>query len=137
MIIENSDERVVFKVVDEQDDGDNPMLDAIYGEIWSDSDFKTEFYENFEIAGTYLADEDFYQGLNKTTVIVRNSDGKAFGYSWWDDISKHGESYVECNGDERGFETEYTEDYETIASYWVWLPVEPFNITGYSVIENG
>ena len=133
MIVENTDERVVFKVAD--DDGDNQVLDIIHGEIWRDSDFKTEFYENFTIVGEFLADDDFYQGLNKTTVIIRNSDGRAFGYSWWDDISKHGEPYVECNGDENGFESEYTDDWDTVASYWVWLPVKAFTIPAYEVIK--
>lgn len=82
-----------------------------------------EFNKDFQvIGGTHLsADNDFYQGISVNAVIQRKSDGRLFGYAYWDDISKHGESYIEANGDEHGF------DYDT----YVWLPVEPFTIASY------
>lgn len=89
----------------------------------------------YEMVTQALEDNDFYQGLNMITVISRKSDGKLFGYSWWDDISKHGESFVESNGDEFGLECDtdaldfdWDADY---VSYYVFEPVESYFITAF------
>lgn len=90
----------------------------------------------YEMVTQCLENEDFYQGLNMITVIRRISDGKLFGYSWWDDISKHGESYIESNGDEYE-ELEQDTDVEGFdwdrdwISYYVFQPVEEYSITAY------
>jgi hypothetical protein len=100
---------------------------------------KTDTYDReYEIVGSFLENDDFYQGLCMITVIRRKSDGKLFGYSWWNDISKHGEAYIECNGDEYGLESDvdtdaedfdWEEDYET---YWVFEPVVESSLVIYN-----
>ena len=84
---DNYPEEVILDVV-------SPQQDAIVDHVGREYDF----------VGQFLADDDFYQGLNMVTVIRRRGDGKQFGYFWWDDISKHGESFVKSNGDEFGLE---------------------------------
>lgn len=69
-------------------------------------------------------DEDYYQGLNVMRVLERKSDGKLFGFEYWEDISKNGDSYLEPNGDEHDFEWD--------DGAFVFLPVKPFTITGFT-----
>lgn len=81
-----------------------------------------------------LENDDFYQGLNKITVIKRVSDGKLFGYSWWEDNSKHGESFVDPNGDEFNLECDSGADdfdWDDFISYYVFEPVEEYPIIAY------
>lgn len=89
----------------------------------------------YQMVGQFLEDEDFYQGLNMITVIRRVSDDKEFGYSWWNDISKHGESYVDSNGEEYGLECDTDVegfDWDTdYISYYVFVPVEQAPIISY------
>lgn len=103
-----------------------------------------EFNEAFETFGKgkeFLArpKEDFYQGATFMTVIRRKSDGRLFGYERWDAIGKNASSDAEpeANGDKHGLESEWNEDFtECVAGpYWVWLPVEPFTVTGYKFLE--
>lgn len=93
----------------------------------------------YEMVTQCLEDDDFYQGLNMITVIRRKSDGKLFGYSWWDDISKHGEPHMESNGDEFGIESDIDTDapdfdWDDYPSYYVFEPVEEYSITAYSKV---
>jgi hypothetical protein len=104
-------------------------VEIILNLMWDGEEDKGEFDSLFEMVGDYLADEDFYQGLDKVTVIRRKSDDRLFGFQWWDDISKHGEPYYEPNGDEHGF------DYELDASWYVFLPVEPFTIEAFRIAK--
>lgn len=96
----------------------------------------------YEMVTQALESEDFYQGLNMITVIRRKSDGRLFGYSWWDDISKHGESYIEENGDEYGIEQPKDTDSDDFdwdndwVHFYVFVPVEPFNIIGYREVSS-
>lgn len=94
----------------------------------------------YEMVTQALEDDDFYQGLNMITVIRRKSDGKLFGYSWWNDISKHGESCMESNGDEFGLECDTDVegfDWDTdYISYYVFEPVEEYSITAYNKVIN-
>lgn len=89
----------------------------------------------YEMVDQTLENDDFYQGLNKITVIRRKSDGKLFGYSWWDDISKHGQSYMESNGDEYGIECDTSaDDFDwdnDYVSYWVFEPVVEASLVIY------
>lgn len=88
----------------------------------------------YEHLVTALEDDDFYQGLNMITVLLRKSDGKIFGFSWWDDISKHGDSVIEANGQEFGLECDTDADdfdLENYVSYFVFEPVEPYHITAF------
>lgn len=84
----------------------------------------------YEMVTQALEDDDFYQGLNMITVIRRVEDGKLFGYSWWNNISKHGEAYIQDNSDEYGIESD-AEDDEHCYSYFVFTPVEEYSITAY------
>lgn len=88
-----------------------------------------------------LSDTDFYQGLNMVHVIRRVEDSRLFGLFYWDDISKYGSTYVESNGDEYGFaydeEDTDTEGISVLTEYYVYEPVEPFEIVGYKAVSNG
>lgn len=99
-----------------------------------------EFLEQFEVVkprGHWLADpnEDYYQGVNVMSVIRRKSDGRLFGFQYWTPISKHGEASIEFDAEKHGFNYEIPEgfdwDNDYLPSPYVWLPVEPFTITGY------
>lgn len=81
--------------------------------------------------------ETYYQGITFIRVIERLSDGKLFGYLYWEDVSKHGSRSVEPNGEKYGFDFEWDEwqDEGYWPSVYVFLPVEPFSITGYHVVE--
>lgn len=111
--------------------GDHDRFELIY-ELVPNTDSQGREYEMVTQA---LADTDFYQGLNMVTVIRRLSDGKLFGYFWFDDISKHGESYVESNGEDfglKGYDDSGDFDWDNeYVSYYVFEPVEPFDIQGY------
>lgn len=84
----------------------------------------SEFAEEFEFFGKFQGDpdEDYYQGLTFTAVIRDLRDGSLWGYSFWEDISKHGEAFVEPNYDGEG-------------DFAIWKPVTSFEIQGYSVNE--
>lgn len=99
-------------------------------------EFKASFNEQFEFPGKqFMANpqEDYYQGIEFMTVIRRKSDGRLFGFQYWEDISKHGESYIEPNGDKHGFE--YDLESEDEEDWYVFTPVEPFTITGYKHMD--
>lgn len=105
--------------------------DLIY-ELIPDTDTAGRRYK---MVDHYLEDDNFYEGLDMITVIQRLSDGKLFGYSWWSDNSKHGESYAESNGDEFGLEDDINDpdfDFDRDhVSYFVFEPVEVYSIAAY------
>lgn len=115
--------------------GDDDKYDLVY-ELESDTD---DAGRQYEMVGQFLENDDFYQGLCKITVIRRLSDNKLFGYSWWDDISKHGEAYIEPNGDEFGLECDTdAEDFDwekDYVSFYVFEPVEEYSIKAYRVVK--
>jgi hypothetical protein len=118
-------------------DEDNQSIagEAVSGNVrYSDQPEKAlAFLELFDVdETTYIADtEGFYQGMTFCTVIIRKSDGRKFGYEYWQPVAKHdADAYYEPNGDEHGFES-YTDKYAT----WVWLPVEEHVIPGYRVVK--
>lgn len=95
-------------------------------------------------------DEDWYQGIAVMAVIKRKSDGRLFGYEYWTPIAKYGDAHYEANGGDHGFLSPWDDAYtpvgfegeEPVAKHadgdeddptyvWVWLPVEPFTVTGY------
>lgn len=103
--------------------------DVIY-ELYGKTSGNAEFDSQFEIlTGTHLAKEDYYQGLTVMSVIRRKADGLLFGYEYWQDISKNGESYLESNGYEKGYR--YLNYSEHDPEVYVFEPVETFPITGY------
>lgn len=93
----------------------------------------------YEYVGKYLSDDDFYQGLNMVSVIRNVETGALYGYFWWDDISKHGEAYVEPNGGEFELECDTSaEDFDwdnDYVSYYVWEPVEEYSIKAFRTVD--
>lgn len=78
--------------------------------------------------------ESFYQGIEFMAVIERKSDGRRFGFQYWEDISKHGEAYIESNGSDYGIEYRVT-NYGDYEPGYVFLPVEEFMVIGYKIAE--
>lgn len=93
-----------------------------------DDPARLAFEAEFEVLGNkFLSDpnQSWYQIVHFVAVISRKSDGKKFGYFYVEDISKHGQAYIEPNGDDYGLGDEYA----------VWFEVEPFNYGGYDKKE--
>lgn len=110
--------------------------DVAYDTLWSHADCAAKFLEEFEVfSGKVMSDptEDFYRGVNLMRIIRRKADGRLFGFPYWAEISKHGTSQIEPNGYDHGFEFEWNEDY--YPSLYVFMPIEPFTITGYQISE--
>ncbi len=122
----------VFEQTGETESVDEIILDV---RNHNDGPITDRAGREYDYINAFLEDNDFYQGLNMITVIKRKSDGELFGYSWWDDISKHGESFIQSNGDEFGLECDTDIegfDWDTdYVSYYVFEPVEPFSILAY------
>lgn len=99
-----------------------------------EEDYQT-FWDEFELLGTqFLGDpqEDFYQGQTYTIVYKRKSDGALFGFRYWHGGGKHGEAWIEPNGDEFGIGWD-----DPRGSAYVFLPVREFQITGYETVAPG
>lgn len=107
--------------------------------VWSNLDYGDEsteaerdaFLSAFEVVKDekhkrdwFHTDGDLYQGTNKMIVIRRKSDGKLFGFSYWEGGGKYGEAMVEANGDDHDLPTTWDkDDYTTIDEWYVFLPV--------------
>ena len=101
------------------------------------------FLERFEIVkpdrGYFEADpdEDYYQGISVMAIIRRKSDGRLFGYQYWTPIAKYADADIEPNGILHGFEFDPPAGFDWNNDHYphvyVWLPVEPFTITGYKI----
>lgn len=91
----------------------------------------------YEMVTQCLEDDDLYQVAHMITVIKRKSDSRLFGYSWYQAVDKHGEDYMESNGDEYGLEFEGDTDAEDFdwdndyPSYFVFVPVVENHIVSY------
>ena len=64
-------------------------LDVIHGAPWLDPEYGTpgyaEFLVDFEMDDTdYLVDGDFYKGTDFWRIITRRTDGRQFGFMYWD-----------------------------------------------------
>lgn len=95
-----------------------------------DQEAADKFLEEFEFLGErFLGDpkEDYYQGLNFTTAWKRKSDGKVFGFTYWEDISKYGEKYIVPTEEEND---DWGTDYVPV---YVFKEVTPFTVQGYAV----
>lgn len=112
-----------------------------------EKDSRDKFLEEFEVVKSPREyweanpNEDYYQGIEVMVVIRRKNDGQLFGFSYWTPISKHGESFVESNGDSfPELEFDVPDDFDWNNGYYpepfVFLPVEPFTITGYKIKED-
>lgn len=82
--------------------------------------------DTYTVVGQFLQNDDFYQGLHKMAVFVRDRDGALFGHEFFDDISKHGETFIEPDGYDY---LEYVEGYEQQA--FLFYPVEHYTIDAY------
>jgi hypothetical protein len=116
---------------------------VLSADLYAETPTEEQFKSLFEIVngpgGIWLAKESYSQGVNVMSVIKRKDDGRLFGYQYWTAISKHAEAHYEPNGDDHGFE--YDDDLEPttdedgneddLNEVYVWLPIEPFTITGY------
>lgn len=95
--------------------------------------------EKYKMVTQTLADDDYYQGLNMTSVIQRLSDGKLFGYEYFEDISKHGETWINSNGSEFDYDGDSELDEDGISevwySYYVFQPVEKWVYEGYRIVS--
>lgn len=119
--------------------------EVIHSKYWSYSEFpetRDKFLEQFDVVGSELfgdPDEDFYQGIKFITVIKRKSDGRMFGYEHWEPVAKHADPELEPNGEEHGFDWDIPDNFNWDDDYfpnvYVFLPVEPFTITGYQIKE--
>lgn len=142
------DEATVNAVVDEGERVvvyDDLATDVVYDLLdYSETpDQAAKFLELFELVkprGYWMANpnEDFYQGIAVMALIRRKSDGRLFGYEYWTPISKHGEPFVESNGDKHGFDYDipagFDWDNDYLPNPYVFLPVAPFTIIGYATV---
>ena len=87
--------------------------EVIHDVAFSMTDNIDQFNDLFEIiGGKHVANQDYYQGMNLMALIRRRSDGRVFGYPYWQGGGKYGESMSEPNGDEHGLEIKYPESTE-------------------------
>lgn len=115
--------------------------DVIYDLNTDDLEFvevRNLFEELFEILpGRHMGDlaESFYQDVLFMRVIRRKSDGRLFGYPYWEPVAKYVDWIYEIdpddaepNGDENGLPIVYVDDgtYANIerGPFWVWKPVK-------------
>jgi hypothetical protein len=102
---------------------------------------KAEFEAGYEIVKNgsdswFHTDGDLYQGSTLMRVIRRKADGKLFGFEYWEGGGKHGETYIESNGDEKnGFPNKYDwEDGVDEDEIWyVFQPVEYAPLPAYKI----
>ncbi|WP_332645066.1 hypothetical protein [Aeromicrobium sp.] len=115
--------------------------EIIFDVAYSETENIKEFQSRFEIVkGDHLADpnESFYQGVEFMALIKRKSDERLFGYPYWRPIAKYADSDDPAdNGEENGIEYEWDDETDEIkgGAAWVWLPVEPFTVTGYKIAD--
>jgi hypothetical protein len=111
--------------------------EIIHDVAWSETENIDAFKAEFEIdSKDHLRAEDYYQVITFMRVIKRKSDGRLFGYPF-DAAPGNYAMEVEdySNGEDHGFEYEWDAEADDIkcGQVWVWLPAEPFVITGYRI----
>lgn len=95
-----------------------------------------EIFETMDSPSHILGDpdEEFYQGVTFIQLIRRKSDGQLFGFEYFEMFADGSE--WEPNGDEHGYEIEPPDnhdwDNDYFPSVYVFLPVRPFTVTGYT-----
>lgn len=122
------------------------LFDVAYDGTPGVEAFRDQFEHVDGPGGLWLAREDYYQGVTVTAVIRRLSDGRLFGYPYWQSLSPDDSAAdYEANGDKHGFD-DYRDEWclkrdgyedDDLNEVYVWLPVEAFTITGYRVIGGG
>ncbi len=83
--------------------------EVIMGITWAQTEGIDEFNELFEADPTdYVASTDYYQGLDFTRVIKRKSDGRLFGFQYWDSPGNDGmEAVYDSNAEDQGMKVEW------------------------------
>lgn len=81
----------------------------------------------------FHTDGDLYQGSTLMRVLRRKSDGKLFGFSYWEGGGKHGETMIEHNGDDHGFPSkcDWEDDVEQDERWYVFRPIVEKPIPAY------
>ena len=124
---------------------DNIGHDIAWADLeWGDAteDQRQSFHAAYEIVKDgerdwFHTDGDLYQGSTLMHVIRRKSDGKLFGFPYWQGGGKYGEADIEPNGDDHGFPSKY--DFEDGVDedevWYVFLPVEYAPLPAYKIAE--
>lgn len=81
----------------------------------------------------FHTDGDLYQGSTLMRVIRRKSDGKLFGFSYWQGGGKYGEANIEPNGDDHGFPGKYDfqDGVDEDEAWYVFRPIELAPLPAY------
>jgi hypothetical protein len=90
-----------------------------------------QFVRNHDFLGqNFLTDpnEAFYHSIELMSVWQRISDLKCFGYPYHKMVHKHGDWFIESNGDSHGIDWQ-----DPRGEAFVFVEVEPFTITGYKI----
>lgn len=95
----------------------------------------TEQFDRPDKRTTILSDEDFYQGIHEISIIRRKSDGRLFGFEYFNYQCE--DSNYEANGHDVLGDPDDPEWYndDNYEEPYVFLPVEPFEIQAYRVIK--
>lgn len=97
--------------------------------------FDASGYENVKNGSKdwFHTDGDLYQGSTLMRVIRRKSDGKLFGFSYWEGGGKYGEAMIEPNGDDHGFPGKYDweDGVEEDEIWYVFTPIKEQPILAY------
>jgi hypothetical protein len=117
----NVDGLPVFKVGESDDDGYSLLHEHPPADING---------VEYEAVTQVLCSDDFYQGRDMMSVIRRKSDGKLFGYQWWEGDGKYGEAEYDSNGDEFGLEGGFNDEGDYY-SFYVFQPVKEWIYVGY------
>lgn len=117
--------------------------EVILGISWEETPFIRGFLAEFKIdSHDYLVSDDFYQGTEFTRVITRRSDGRKFGFTYWDSPGNDRfEAQFESNAEDQGFTVQWDDELDDVTiggvpgSFWVFLPAEPVYIRGFQIVE--
>lgn len=85
----------------------------------------------------FHTDGDLYQGTTLMRVIRRKSDGRLFGFSFWQGGGNYGEANIEPNGDDHGFPGKYDfqDGVDEDEVWYVFRPVELAPLPAYKFAD--
>ena len=98
---------------------------------WEQTPNYQQFDELFTVESIdYAVDGNYYQGLKLWRIITRKSDGRKFGFQYWDSPGNDGmEADYTSNGEDHGIVYEYDDDFEVIGGEaYVFQAVVPSSI---------
>lgn len=136
-IIVDAEDKIAFR-----DGLGHDIVWDFFGHGDSTVEERAEFEAAYELVKNgsdtwFHTDGDLYQGSTLMRVIRRKSDGKLFGYKYWEGGGKYGEMYVDPNGDDHGFPSKYDweDDVDEDEVWYVFLPVELAPLPAYRFVE--